>query len=283
MLRSAVWLAVLLALGACSTFKNYEAPEGPRYAGAYAAGLPSFDGTVKVISYNIKYGIKVEQAISDLTDIAELADGDILLLQELDPAGADMIARRLHANYVYYPASVQPATGKDFGNAVLSRWPIQGSRKVLLPHARPIRRQKRIAVFAEVRVGGLTVLACSAHTETVWMTSQGRRDQMVAITESIPDDAAYVVVGGDFNTQTIDSVHAAEKVFQRAGLNKVTRGIGPTVRGEPTGLITPQQDHVFARGMTCLARGKSREAKASDHYPIWARLSPAAATTLRGN
>jgi endonuclease/exonuclease/phosphatase family metal-dependent hydrolase len=276
-------LVIFLALAACSTFQNYEAPDGPRYAGAYAAGRPSFDGTVKVVSYNIKFGIKVGQAVADLTDIPELADADILLLQELDPAGVDMIARRLHDNYVYYPASIQPATGKDFGNAVLSRWPIQRSRKVLLPHARPFRGQKRIAVFAEVRVGGLAVLACSAHTETVWMGSQGRRDQQVAITEDIPGDAPYVVVGGDFNTQTIDSVRAAEKVFQRAGLNKVTRGVGPTVRGEPTGLITPQQDHIFARGMACLAKGKSRKATASDHYPIWVRLSPAAAPALRGN
>ncbi len=272
--RAAVCLAALLMLGACSKFQNYEQPDEPRYSRSYAAASPSFDGTIKVVSYNIKYGKKVDQAIADLTGIPELADADILLLQEMDPAGVDRIARRLRSNYVYYPASVQPATGMDFGNAVLSRWPLESSRKLLLPHERPVRDERRIAVFSEVQVGGIEVLACSAHIETEWLGAKRRRDQMTAIDSNIPGDALHVVVGGDFNTLNQDSVRAAEKIFREAGFIRVTRGIGSTVRGEPTGLIAPQQDHIVVRGMTCLAKGRSRKAKASDHYPIWARLKP---------
>lgn len=272
--RSVLWLAILLTLGSCSKFQNYEQPDEPRYSRSYAAASPSFDGTIKVVSYNIKYGKKVDQAIADLRGIPELADADILLLQEMDPAGVDRIARELRVNYVYYPASDQPATGKDFGNAVLSRWTLKSSRKVLLPHERPIRETRRIAVFSEIQIGEIVVLACSAHIETEWLGAKRRRDQMTAITGNIPGDAEFVVVGGDFNTLNQDSVRATEKIFREAGYTKVTRGIGPTVRGEPTGLVAPQQDHIFVRGMTCLAKGKSRKAKASDHYPIWARLRP---------
>jgi endonuclease/exonuclease/phosphatase family metal-dependent hydrolase len=272
MLKKALLLTGCLILAACSTFRNYESPEEPRYSGSYAAAPPLFDGAIKVVSYNIKLGIKIDQAVSDLTGNAALADADILLLQEMDPAGVEEIARRLRANYVYYPASVQPATGKDFGNAVLSRWPIGSSRKILLPHARPFRGERRIAVFATIQVGRSVVLAASVHIETMWLGDEKRLDQLRAVIENVPGDARFVVVGGDLNTLSLDSVRAAERVFRRAGFRAVSEGIGPTVRGEPTGLIAPQSDHIFIRGMTPLEKGKARKARASDHYPIWARL-----------
>jgi endonuclease/exonuclease/phosphatase family metal-dependent hydrolase len=277
--RRAIGLAICLMLAACSTFQNYESPETPRYSGAYAPAVPPADGTLKVVSYNIKFGLKIDQAIADLTGIPELADADVVLLQEMDPAGVDRIARRLRANYVYYPASIQPATKRDFGNAVLSRWPIGHTQKVLLPHARPFRAERRIAVFTEIQVGRFRVLACSAHTETIWMSDKGRADQFAAITASVPGNARWVVLGGDLNTPNLEAVRAAERVFRRAGFETASRGIGPTVRGEPTGLVAPQSDHIFVRGMTVIARGRSAKAKASDHFPIWVRLRLEATTS----
>jgi endonuclease/exonuclease/phosphatase family metal-dependent hydrolase len=270
--RRAIGLAICLTLAACSTFQNYEGPETPRYSGAYAPSLPPADGTIKVVSYNIKFGIKTDQAIADLTQIPELADADLLLLQEMDSSGANRIASRLRDNYVYYPASIEPATKRDFGNAVLSRWPIRRTQKVLLPHARPFRGERRIAAFAEIQVGRFRVLACSAHTETMWLGRRGRADQLAAVIESLPREARCVVVGGDLNTVNLEAVRAAERAFGRAGFEAVSRGIGPTVRGEPTGLVAPQSDHIFVRGMTVIARGKARSARASDHFPIWVRL-----------
>ena len=70
MLRKGAWLAICLALAACSTFQNYEKPDAPRYAGAYASRPPSFHGTIKVVSYNIKFGIKVDPRQKTLEEIA---------------------------------------------------------------------------------------------------------------------------------------------------------------------------------------------------------------------
>jgi len=264
---------VVLGLAACSSFQNYESPEGPRYSGGYTASPPLFDGTIKVVSYNIKLGVNSDQAIADLTNIPQLSNADILLLQEMDEDGVDKIARALSDNYVYYPASVPSTTGRDFGNAILARWPISDSRKILLPHARPMIHEKRIAVFAEVRVGGDEVIVVCAQTETTWLGDKGRMDQFMTMARSIRPDAPRVVVGGDFNTTNLGAARAAARAFRRVGLREVSRGIGPTVRGEPTGFVAPQLDHIFVRGMTVLGRGKSRKARASDHFPIWVRLS----------
>jgi endonuclease/exonuclease/phosphatase family metal-dependent hydrolase len=73
-------------------------------------------------------------------------------LQEMDEAGVDRIARALGFNYAYYPASIHPVTGNYFGPAVLSRWPIERSWKLLLPHGGWTRGQRRTATAAMLRV-----------------------------------------------------------------------------------------------------------------------------------
>ncbi|MCP4710599.1 MAG: hypothetical protein GY869_18400, partial [Planctomycetes bacterium] len=40
------------ALAACRPIQNYEDPEDPLYAGAYAENSPDFDGEIKVITWN---------------------------------------------------------------------------------------------------------------------------------------------------------------------------------------------------------------------------------------
>ena len=57
----------------------------------------------------------------------------------MDAPRTDAVARHLQMNYVYYPGSVHE-NGRDFGNAVLSRWPIVADKKLILPHRDPERR-----------------------------------------------------------------------------------------------------------------------------------------------
>lgn len=40
----------------------------------------------------------------------------------------------LGMSWVYYPAIFRHRSDKDFGNAVLSRWPIIADKKIVLPH-----------------------------------------------------------------------------------------------------------------------------------------------------
>jgi endonuclease/exonuclease/phosphatase family metal-dependent hydrolase len=74
-----------------------------------------------------------------------LQGADIILLQEMDEAGTEHVARELAHNYVYYPASVPFMQGRNLGNAVLSRWPLTQPHKLLLPYRHLAIRQTRIA------------------------------------------------------------------------------------------------------------------------------------------
>lgn len=265
-------LCFSMIFGACTVVKNYEEPLGPRYEGKYAPASPVFSGSIKIVSYNIKFGQKISQAAAELSTIPELEDADILLLQEMDAQGVETLARELRFNYIYYPGSLHFKYNMDYGDAVLSKWPINSFRKVILPHKHPFRKQIRTAVFAVIQVDRSEILVASVHAEVPWLTDTQRMDQMETIVKNIPVDSKYVVVGGDLNTLNIESVKSAEKILGHAGLSRVSKGVGSTVKGDPTGVLGPELDHIYARGMILVKNGKSTNADASDHFPIWVQL-----------
>ncbi len=116
---------VLLVVYQAYAAKNYLDPNAPFYSGNYAAGEPDHrDGAITVVSYNIGYALNIDRAIEDIRQIRSQSGLDILLLQEMDEPGLEQISRDLQLNYVYYPAAVESTYRKDFGNAVLSPWPI---------------------------------------------------------------------------------------------------------------------------------------------------------------
>jgi endonuclease/exonuclease/phosphatase family metal-dependent hydrolase len=263
----------------CAPVKNFLDPAGPVYTGGYANSPSEFSDTIKVVSYNIKLGQKLEQAIEEFSQLDELRNADIILLQEMDTEGVKILAERLKYNYVYYPASVHTKHHKEFGNAILSKWPIKDHKKIVLPHENPFRKQKRIAAVATVHIGEYEILAYSVHTEIFWLKNPERIEQIEYIAESVPQKSKYVIVGGDFNTEFPRNVRNIEKVFDEAGFTRVSRGIGSTAMGDPLGLITFEMDHVFTKGLTVVENGKLEEAEASDHLPIWLMLKFAEADT----
>ena len=146
------------ALAGCARATNLLAPTTPGFSGEYAPRLPDTAATshIRIVTFNIKLARRIDRAIEVLRSDS-LRDADILALEEMDDAGVDRIARALRLNYVYYPGSIHPTDRKYFGPAVLSRWPIERSWKLLLPHQPGIRHQLRTATAADIRLRGLRV------------------------------------------------------------------------------------------------------------------------------
>jgi endonuclease/exonuclease/phosphatase family metal-dependent hydrolase len=271
--RTATLALLLSVLFSCQTVRqDYIHPQGPRYQGRHAQGRPVFTGALRVVTYNIKLSNNLEQAIQELSTEPDLKDADIVLLQEMDPAAVEILSKFLKYNYVYYPAALRKQDDKGFGNAVLSRWPILRHQKIVLPHENPIRKMHRNAVFATLLVGELEILACSAHTEIPLIAQDKRLEQSAALLESIAEGSAYVIVGGDFNTDSQYGVRETERLFRKNGFVRANKDIGPTAKIDPLGLIEFEFDFIFVRGMEVLESGKVEGARASDHLPVWAKL-----------
>jgi endonuclease/exonuclease/phosphatase family metal-dependent hydrolase len=183
----------------------------------------------------------------------------------MNEAATDRIARALGLDYVYYPATLHPKAKGNFGNAVLSRWPIRDDRKILLPHRGRWRRSLRIAVGATVEPPGREpVRVYSVHLETPFgISGRARREQVAAI---LADARAHprAIVAGDFNSREI-----MESIDGVDGFRWLTPHIGPTIAGY-------SWDHVAAKGLAlrdCASAGAVTGAgDVSDHRPVWAEL-----------
>jgi endonuclease/exonuclease/phosphatase family metal-dependent hydrolase len=265
MRRRTLLLLVAATTVACAHTVNYPDPAGPRHAGSWAGTPPA--EVVKVVSFNVKYARRVDALVQLLRYEPRLAGADVIALQEMDAEGSEGAARALRLNYVYYPASVHPANDKDFGNAILSPWPLENDRKLILPHRSFHRGQQRIAVGADVLVRGRRVRAYSVHLETKGgLFASSRREQAQAVVDDAAAGPPLVVVAGDFNSRSI-----ARDVFLPAGYLWATENVGPTIS-------IFSWDHVVSRGFRLAGRGAVGSVadnwEASDHRPVWAELVP---------
>src|SRR5918999_3000170 len=148
-------IAVLL-LGGCRTGYDYPSTGGPRHAGvppAATAESRTHADTLLIVSFNIEFARRIDAAIALLSSDPALRGADVILLQEMDAPGTQRIARALGMWYVYYPAIFHRRTRRDFGNAVLARWPIVGDAKLVLPHASWYAGTHRTATVATVQLG----------------------------------------------------------------------------------------------------------------------------------
>lgn len=249
---------------------NYEDPLGPKFEGQYAAEPPDFDGKLVIVTYNIKEGEQVDRASEALKSIEALSAADIILLQEMDESGVDLIAGALDVNYVYYPAFVS-RDGRNVGNAILARWPLQESRKILLPGVNPLSGQRRIAVTATVDLAGHDLRIYSVHTETYATLPGMRLNQLEAIVADIGPGDSLVISGGDFNTVSSRSIRRLIDQFATVGLRRVSSGSGPTI--SKLSFSPVAADHIFARGLEKIASGAAKEVQASDHFPVWVKVA----------
>lgn len=261
-------LAALVGATACRPALNYSGPDGPRYVGgveSVRAALSLQRATpesIRVVTFNIKFAREVDRAAELLRTTASIHPADIVTLQEMDESGVRRLAAALGMSYVYYPATVHPKTGRDFGNAILSRWPITGDRKVILPHLGRWQRTARAAVGATILVGSVPVRVYSVHLGTPLEIGPGsKRDQVRAV---LADAVAYphVVIAGDMNGQSI-------------GREFVAHGYRwPTEHEAPTDHFF-SFDHIFLLGLgEHASTGVVRDnLKASDHRPVWATIA----------
>ena len=259
-------IAVAAGLG-CSPVLNYPSALGPRYAGDPTTRPDSLtvSRVLRVVTYNVRFGRHVDRAINVLTTRAPLPGADIVVLQEMDAEGTQRIAEALGMSWVYYPAVVHPkAERQDFGNAVLSRWPIIADEKLMLPHIAGMRSAQRIATAATILVDSIQVRVYSAHfgTPTEIRPAQ-RRDQASTI---LSNAAGYslVIVAGDMNS------HGIGKAFVADGYQWPTEHNGFTS-------AFFNWDHIFLKGFGPPLPGGAKVTGivrdtlgTSDHDPVWA-------------
>lgn len=228
---------------------------------------------------------------------------DVVGLQEVVLADgstqADEVARDLFPHVVFAP-STEPAPGFAFGNAVLSRWPIESTERFALPDRGSGNRRTALSAHVRSPAGLLPFFT----THLSWRPDHGyvREAQVVALDAwaraRCPDVALPAVLVGDLNAPP----ESAEVRFLR-GLQSLEggstswadawevagEGEGATYDGRANGFAAHHRrpprriDYVLTRGPD--DRGRCAPARcarafvepeggvwASDHFGVFAEL-----------
>jgi endonuclease/exonuclease/phosphatase family protein len=202
--------------------------------------------TLRVVTFNLRWGREVDRAADLLSRPGPLSDADVLVLQEMDRPGTERLARTLGFAYVYVPSAFHPVPKKDFGVAILSPWPIEDARKLLLPHESRFRKLRRSAAVATVRSPLGPVRVYGVHLETpTGASNRVRREQARTVLADAVDWAGPVIVAGDFNGRS----GAAE--LAGAGFSWLTETVTNTM-----GLF--DLDQIVARGLCPAAPARPR-------------------------
>ena len=284
---------------------------------------------MKLVTYNTQYGVGRDGKF-DLGRIAREVEGaDIIALQEVTRnfarnGGIDMI-ERLAALLPDYFTAFGPAMDLDFGaadsegrplnkrfqfgNMVLSRWPIVASRNLLLPRTLRFSRGnlQRSALEALIVAPSGPIRIYSVHLDHVSVTERALQVSHLkerafayageggAISGSAeygfpePPRPSGFILMGDFNMDRFSPEYALmtgeqDDASREAGGHPIdVYSLGD---GLPDGAVSwvddarPEDnrliDFAFVEASLAGKVGKvwiDREAKGSDHLPVWFELA----------
>ena len=234
---------------------------------------------LRVLSYNIHKcigGVDRRYEPRRIVDVIRRLEPDVCMLQEVDAGVSrsnrdhqvDVLGEELGMKYRCWYPNVDVRGGGQYGNAVLSRYPIIESANVDLT-VRFKKRRSALHAVLRVRHDGVdrTVHAYNMH---LGLARYERKIQIRTFLESNPFQQLHrdtpVVVGGDLN----DVYGGLGELLVPAGF----RGIEQRPRTFPAWGPVRALDAIFVRGSVdylALARCDTDLARrASDHRPLYA-------------
>jgi endonuclease/exonuclease/phosphatase family metal-dependent hydrolase len=244
---------------------NYGDPQGPSQQASYADSAQALGAALRVVTWNLHFGQNLDRIIATLETSGKLQGADLLLLQEINADGVDKIARSLHYNYAYVPTVYSRQRGKEFGIAILSRWPLKESQRIPLPNWFPGWIENRYAIRAVASVGGREVAVYTVHMDLLWMEPQSQ-----FLAEEMGEEPGPSILGGDFNTWRPSSVFSLENDMTGIGMDRLTNATGYTFQFSN---FHSTLDHIFSAAGLHHTSGVYLDTNASDHYPLWAEIS----------
>ncbi len=266
-------LLVLTTLAVCAALATLP-------SGAAAAGPP--DREFSVATFNIHHGAGVDDVL-DLERIAqeiERGGADVIGLQEVDRNWgersafvdqAEWLARRLRMHVAYAAnldlAPIDPDDPRrQYGTAVLSRFPILSSTNTLLP--RPRGGEQRGLLETVVNVRGVRVRFANTHLQH--NSALERRAQTERIVELLGDAREPTVLVGDLNA--IPSAPELEPLWENFDDAWVLGGTGP---GNTYPAEAPDRriDYVLLTRQLIVRDAVVLASPASDHLQLVADLA----------
>lgn len=223
---------------------------------------------LNVMTYNLHQGFAVDGSFSlpELADVIEASGADVVALQEVQRGWvtdgevdmASWLSRRLGMPFV-----TGPTADRQWGNLLLSRYPIVSATNPSLPPDDLTLR--RGYIDAEIDLGTTRVRVIVTHLHHVDADDDIRAVQARAIVETLA--ARPTIVAGDLNAEPGDD---AILILRQAGL--VDAGAGDDLPTSPADQPTRRIDYILVSPDLAVDEVSVVASTASDHLPVIARL-----------
>ena len=246
---------------------------------------------ITVVTYNVHGCAGYDGVVSTVRvgDVIAQYDPDVVALQELDMGRERsgrldqprLIAQHLNMDFHFSPSfTIQ---GEQYGNAILSRLPMRLIKSGPLPTLFGRTLEKRGAVWAAVRFGGMEIQVINTHMGLNWMERKAQAEALLGPEWlGSPVCGRPLVVCGDFNLLPTSAVYQSICTSLLDAQSELARTDGKRPKSTwPSFLPIARLDHIFiSPGFnvveTAVPRG-SLSRGASDHLPLMARLRVAGA------
>ncbi|MEU4382030.1 endonuclease/exonuclease/phosphatase family protein [Micromonospora echinofusca] len=227
--------------------------------------------TVRVVAYNVRMGFGIHGRFDPDALARAAAGADVVALSEVDRGWLlngghdtlDLLAERLDMPYVFAPAA-DPL----WGDAVLSRWPLDAARTRPLPAVGAPTGAQALGItvdFSEdVRLAVVATHLQPPPGEDPVVQARAVADFAVRYAAGRP-----LVVAGDLNTEPGDPAFAE---FTRAGLVDALAAARP-LPTSPADAPRQQIDHVFVTPDLTAGEAAAPPGTASDHLPVAVTLT----------
>lgn len=247
------------------------------------------DNTVRVMTYNIQHGRGMDDVLDlqRIADVIAYADVDVVGLQEVDvrttrSSGVDQaqqIAEYLDMEFVF--GGNIPYRGGQYGNAILSRYPIESWQNELLPLTED---EARGLLHAVVDTNGTEFTFFTTHLS---LHKEENALQREAIADRLAEVIGSFVVVGDFNVQVDDIDKATQMIGSKtrdawreaidiSPLGDDLRRIGRLGNTFSSAKPDRRIDYIFLSPEVTLDNERSIfiiDTLASDHVPIVAEVT----------
>lgn len=232
---------------------------------------------LRVMTYNIRFG-KGWDDQWDLDRTAEVirnANPDMIGIQEVDREWSSRsqfkdvvteLAERLGMFYTFAPSMDKaPGTpGEKFGNAILSKYPIDEVWSRLLP----ADGMGRGMVGVCLHINGFPVNFVTTH---LGLSKSDRLNQVDEILKALEEVSGPTIITGDWNVNDqAEEVSAMTRAFQDTQAVAGKSGIGTFYRKDGT---RERIDFIFASPEFGVDSVDIPEVIASDHLPVVANLN----------
>lgn len=217
---------------------------------------------IKVMTYNIHRGINKDNELNldGIVDTIKSSGAEIIALQEVERFSVrtkfqdqiGYIADKLSMRYVY-GKSVNILNGQ-FGNAILSKYPIEEYQVRELPS----ERENRTLLSAKLNVLGNRISIYNTHLGL----KQSERDKQIKEIVRITGDDNNFILAGDFN-EKVDKLGAITKKLRDCASYENNES---KVTFENEGL-SERIDYIFASKGFDIKGYDVPKSDASDHYP----------------